>query len=198
MAINRNKIIEDLSQIKVVGNKDGLIESFNVYVNQLPTTFWNGFAERLTMKAPPDLLPSVEYLLVNAGQECGYFTGNGIMTSEEWNAIVAPMVETPEDALAGAFAVLTAFGWAKSEIVELEPGKRMVVRAYDYYESDVVTIGVSSKKSAYMLRGICSAFMSLAYNGFSKDGSKIHDYKCTQVKGIECGDNYGEFIVEKA
>ena len=42
------------------------------------------------------------------------------------------MIENaPEDVLHGAFAVFTAWGWAKAEIVELDPGKRMVVRAYD-------------------------------------------------------------------
>jgi hypothetical protein len=37
-------------------------------------------------------LEAVEYLLVNAGHECGYHTGYGIITSEEWKRVVAPMV----------------------------------------------------------------------------------------------------------
>jgi hypothetical protein len=56
MAINRKKIIDEMSKIKVVGDENGLIEGFNVLVNQLPADFWNGFAERLTNKVSPDLL----------------------------------------------------------------------------------------------------------------------------------------------
>jgi hypothetical protein len=198
MAINRKKIIQDMSKIEVLGGENGIIEAYGVFVNQLPTNFWIEFSERLTSKSSTDLLPDVEMLLVNAGQECGYHTGYGIITSEEWKSIVQPMVENVEDVLHGAFAVFTAWGWAKSEIAELIPGKKMVIRAYDYYESDIVKYGKNNKMSAYMIRGVSAAFMALAYSGeYAKDGSKVHDFTCKQVKGIECGDDYGEFIVEK-
>ena len=200
MAIDRKKVIEDMSKIKVVANENGMIEAFNVFVNQLPASFWSGFGERLSGKVEPDLLEATEYLLVNAAHECGYHTGYGIITSEEWNAIVKPMVEkVPEDILHGAFAVFTAWGWAMAEITELVPGEKMVVRAYDYYESDVVKYGSGSKMSAYMIRGVCGAFMDLAYGGdYDKTGKTgLHSFTCEQVKGIECGDDYGEFVVTR-
>ena len=199
MAINRKEIIENMSKIEVLGGENGLIEAFGVFVNQLPTNFWNGFAEQLTAKTDPDLLPSIEALLVNAAQECGYHTGHGIITSEEWKAIVDPMVENAEDVLHGAFAVFTAWGWAHAEIVELIPEEKMVIRAYDYYESDPVLYGHTDKHSAYMIRGVSAGFMSLAYAGeYTPDGSNAIVYKCEQVKGIENGDDYGEFVVTKA
>jgi hypothetical protein len=37
----------------------------------------------------------------------------------------------------------------------------------------------------------------LIHHYINSDGSKVHDFTCKQVKGIECGDDYGEFIVEK-
>ena len=199
MAIDRKKVIEDLSSIEVQGGENGIIDAFGVLVNQLPTNFWNSFAERLVMKTDPDLMDSVEYLLVNAAQECGYHTGYGIITSEEWNAVVKPMVESVEDVLEGAFAVFTAWGWAKCEIVELIPGEKMVIRAYDYYEADVVRYGKSMRKCSYMLRGVSAAFMALAYSGdYDKSGKKCNDFTCEQTKGIECGDDYAEFVVTKA
>lgn len=201
MAINRKKIIEDMSKVQVESNEEGIIEGFNVMVNQLPATFWNSFAERLTSKVHPDLMEPTEFLLVNAAQECGYHTGYGIITSEEWNNIVGPMIEkAPEDILHGAYAVFTAWGWANSEIIELIPGQKMVIRAYNYYESDVVKYGKSSKMSAYMIRGVSAAFMALAYGGPYGTNNKeaIYKFKCEQVKGIECGDDYGEFIVTPA
>lgn len=196
MAINRKQIIDNLSQVEVLGNETGLIPAFGVFINQLPARFWNSFAERLTRKVPPDLLEAAEYLLVNAAHECGYHTGYGIITSEEWKAVVAPMVEKiPEDILHGAFAVLAAFGWAKAEIVELVPGERMVVRAIDYYEADSNPFGASNKPSAYMLRGVSAAFMDLAYGTPYPNGLKT--FECVQVKGIECGDDYAEFVITK-
>ena len=201
MGINRKQIISAMSKINVLGNEDGLIPAFNVFVNMMPAKLWNSFAERLTRKVPPNMLEVAEYLLVNAAHECGYHTGYGIITSNEWKAVVEPMIESvPEDVLHGAFAVFTAWGWAKSEIIELVPGKKMVVRAYDYYESDVVSHGYSNKKSAYMIRGVSSAFMDLAYGGAYDPTGKtgLRTFKCDQVKGIECGDEYGEFVVTRA
>lgn len=200
MAINRTKIIDQMSQIEILPDENGIIEGYNVLVTQLPTTFWNSFAERLTAKASEDMLEAKEYLLYNAAHECGYHTGYGIITSDEWNAVVAPMIENaPEDVLHGAYAVFTAWGWADSEIAELTPGEKMVVRAYDYYESDVVRYGTSKKMSAYMIAGVSAAFMELAYAGdYDPKGKPIGTFVCKQVKGIECGDSYAEFVVTKA
>lgn len=201
MAIDRKKIIQDMSKINLVGNEEGLIPACGVLVNQLPTDFWNGFAEKLTHSVSDDLYDVAKFLLQNAGQECGYHTGWGIINSEEWKAIVAPMLENiPEDILHGAFAVFTAWGWAHSEIIELVPNEKMVVRAYDYYESDVIKYGTSNYLTAYMISGVSAAFMDLAYGGAYDPTGKtgLKTFKCEQVKGIERGDDYGEFVVTKA
>jgi hypothetical protein len=197
MSIQRNTIIEAMSQVKVEATDDGLIPAFNVFVTQAPTALWNNFADLITHSVAPELRQAAEALLENAAHECGYHTGYGIITSEEWAAVVGPMIEKqPEDILHGAFAVFTAWGWAKAEIVELVPGERMVVRAYDYYEADVVERGKSAWKSAYMIQGVSAAFMDLAYGKPYPNG--LRTFKCEQTKGIECGDDYGEFVVTKA
>jgi hypothetical protein len=149
---------------------------------------------------PEDLVEAAEGLLVNAAHECGYHTGYGIITSDEWKKVVTPMIENdPEDVLHGAFAIFTAWGWAQSEVIEIVPKKKMVVRAYDYYESDVMVYGKAARPSAYMIQGVAAAFMDLAYGGkYDPKGKKgIRTFKCEQTKGIEIGDNYGEFIVTK-
>jgi hypothetical protein len=197
MAIDRKKIIEDMSKVSVIGDEDGLIPAFGVFVNQLPADFWNGFADKLTNSVPSELREVAAALLENAAHECGYHTGYGIITSEEWKAVVEPMIENaPEDVLHGAFAVFTAWGWAKSEVVELIPGEKMVIRAYDYYESDVVEYGQADHMTAHMIRGVSAAFMDLAYGGEYPNG--MGAFQCEQVKGIEVGDDYGEFVVTKA
>jgi hypothetical protein len=201
MAINRKKIIEEMSKVKVLGNEEGMIPAFGVYVQQLPGEFWNGFARRIVNSVPEDLIGVAEGLLVNAAHECGYHTGYGIITSDEWKSVVAPMIEkAPEDVLHGAFAIFTAWGWAQSEVVEIIPAEKMVVRAYEYYESDVMLYGKAKRPSAYMIQGVAAAFMDLAYGGdYDPTGQKgLRTFKCEQTKGIEIGDDYGEFVVTKA
>ncbi len=200
MAIDRKKIIDQMSQIDILPDENGIIEGYNVLMTQMPTTFWNGFAERLTSKTSADMLEAKEYLLYNAAHECGYHTGYGIISSDEWHAVVKPMVEKmPEDVLHGAFAVFTAWGWADSEIIELVPGEKMIARAYDYYEADIARYGRSGKLSTYMIAGVCAGFMELAYAGpYDPEGRPIGTFECKQVKGIECGDAYAEFVVTRA
>lgn len=203
MGINRQKVIDDMSKVKAVPNQEGLIPAFNVLINQWPAEFWNEFSKRMVEAVDEDITEAVEDLLVNAAHECGYHTGYGIITSKEWEAIVAPMVEKTEDVLHGAFAVFTAWGWANSEIVEIIPEKKMVVRASDYYESDIkekYPNKIAPHLFAYMIRGVCAAFMDLAYGGEynPKGETGLYTYRCKQTKGIEIGDEYGEFIVEKA
>ncbi|MBI5512030.1 MAG: hypothetical protein HY903_25000 [Deltaproteobacteria bacterium] len=198
MTIDRKVVIESLSKIKVQGNQDGLIPGFGVLVNQLPASLWNNFADMLTNSVGPDMLEPAQYLLRWAGNECGYHTGYGIITSEEWKAVVQPMItKQPDDILHGAFAIFSAWGWAQCEIVELVAAEKMVVRAYDYYESDIVLKGQSRVMSAYMLEGVCAAFFDLAY-GKKPYPDGLGTFVCTQTKGIECGDDYGEFVVTRA
>jgi len=201
MSVDRNVVIDAMSQVKSESNDEGLIPAFNVLVTQAPTSRWNNFADLITNSVDPELKPAAEALLENAAHECGYHTGYGIITSEEFDAICNPMIQNPpEDVLHAAFAVFTAWGWAKSEVVELIPGEKMVVRAYDYYESDVVQRGTLNGPCAYMIQGVSAAFMDLAYGGeYDPSGQTgMRTFKCEQVKGIECGDEYGEFVVTLA
>ncbi|MCL1851436.1 MAG: hypothetical protein FWF88_00170 [Peptococcaceae bacterium] len=201
MAIDRERIINELSKLDVKGDHTGLINGFGVFIQQLPAMIWTMFSERLTRAVPEDLLETAEWLLVDAAHECGYHTGYGIITSEEWKAVVEPMIENaPEDILHGAFAVFSAWGWAKAVIQELVPGEKMVIRADDYYEADVVEYGQSGKMSAYTLTGVAAAFMDLAYGGnYDPTGvTGLNTFMGKQTKGIECGDEYGEIVVTRA
>jgi hypothetical protein len=194
MTVQRNVVVEQLAELKksLLGDEDGLIPGFNVLGNQLPTSFWNTFASRLVEAASPEQKADVEKALINCAYECGYHTGYGIITSEEFKAVVMPMVtEGAKDVLRGAFAVFTAWGWAKSGIVQLQDGQRMVIRCQDYYEAD----GTKGALRAYMLRGICKAFMDLAYSAPYPDG--MGGFECEQTLGIEAGAPYGEFVITK-
>ena len=45
MTINRDKVIDDLSQIEITGADNGLIDGYNVFVTQLPANFCNMHAK---------------------------------------------------------------------------------------------------------------------------------------------------------
>lgn len=193
MTVMRDKVVKDLVKVEVEANEDGLIPEFNVLVNQLPTAFWDEFADRIIAAAPADRHAAIEADLVECAHECGYHTGYGIITSEEFKSIVMPMVtEGAKDVLRGAYAVLTAWGWAKSGIVQIVEGEKMTIRATDYYEADGHK---SDRKVAFMIRGISTAFFELAYGEPYPNG--MGKYQCDQLKGIECGDPFGEFVVTK-
>ncbi len=197
MAIDRKKAVADLSQIKVKGNADGLIPAFGVLVQFLPTNFWNTFTEKLLKAAGDAHFEKVAQGLENAAGECGYHTGWGIINSEEFNAIVGPMIEKkPEDVLHGAFAVFTGWGWANAEIVELVPNQRMVIHAHNYYECEIADTFRTSKPIAFMIRGVSRAFMDIAYGSPYPNG--YGTFKCEQTRGIELGHPYGEFIITRA
>jgi hypothetical protein len=192
MTVMRDTVVKSLAKINVQGDENGLIPEYEVLVNLLPVSLLNTFTERIMAAAPADRKADVEAGLVRAAYECGYHTGCGIITSDIFNDVVMPMVtEGEKDILRGAYAAFTAWGWAKSGIVQLKEGEKMIIRAFDYYEADIGGEGLR----AYMLRGLSQAFFDLAYADPYPDG--MDTYVCHQTKGIEVGDPYGEFVVTK-
>ncbi|MEW6263987.1 MAG: hypothetical protein AB1641_13005 [Thermodesulfobacteriota bacterium] len=189
MTVQRDVVVKKLASIKIESH-EGIIAGFNVLVNFLPVTFWNIFAQRILEAVPPEKIEEVKAGLIRCANECGYHTGFGIITSDEFKAVVDPMItEGAKDVLRGAFAVFTAWGWAKSGIVQIKEAEKMVVRAVDYYEAD----GKPGEKRAFMIQGVSAAFFDLAYGAPYPDG--LGKFECDQVAGIECGDPFGEFVV---
>ena len=192
MTVMRDQVVKQLVQVEAKPNDNGLIPGFNVLVNQLPWTFWTTVAERMMAIAPPPRKGDMEDALVRCAYECGYHTGYGIITSPEFESVVMPMVtEGAKDVLRGAYAVFTAWGWAKSGIVQVKEGESMTIRAVDYYEADSGGEG----KRAYMIRGVSSAFMELAYAAPYPNG--MDTFQAEQTRGMEVGDQFGEFVVSK-
>jgi hypothetical protein len=192
MTVMRDTVVKSLAKVKVQGDENGLIPEYDVLVNLLPVNLLNTFSERMMAAAPAEKKAVVEEGLVRAAYECGYHTGCGIITSDIFNDVVLPMVtEGEKDILRGAYAAFTAWGWAKSGIVQLKEGEKMVIRANDYYEAESRGEGLR----AYMIRGLSQAFFELTYSDPYPDG--MDTFVCQQTKGIELGDPYGEFVVTK-
>ena len=55
MAIEREKVIDQMSKVSAEANEDGLIPAFNVLVNQWPAKFWNEFSKRMVEAVDDDI-----------------------------------------------------------------------------------------------------------------------------------------------
>lgn len=193
MAIDGHKVINELSSKHTQRNRKGGISAFGAMVSQLPVTFWNGFTDRFLKAAGDGHIDAAEALLEDAAADYGYHTGQSLVTSKEFKAVGnSSPARNPEDILQGVFSILASWGWADAEIVELIPDEKMVVRTHEYYESEVNN---PKRPFAYLMRGVSRGLMDLAYGspypkGFGK-------FKCTQTRGIEIGDKYGEFVVTR-
>ena len=192
MTVQRDVVVKKLVGVQKP-REEGLIIGYNgVLMSYLPVAFWNNFTDRIIKAVPPEKKAEVKADLVKSSQEYGYHTGHDIIASEVFRSIVEPMAtEGPKDTLRGAFAVLTAGGWAKCGIVQIKENERMVVRVLDYYESE----GEQGELRGFMMQGISAAFFDLAYGGSYPDG--LGKSECTQVAGLECGDSFSEFVVTK-
>jgi hypothetical protein len=205
MAVNEQVIIKGVRSLKVEGDSSGLIQAFDVYLTNFYTDFWNDFSfefeKAIIDSQGKDFEEVVSGLLIIAAEDCGCNTFNGIMNSNEWKGLVAPMVENNEDKIYALNAVQNALGWGKIEVTELIPGEKLVLKIHSCYEADgyLKKYGKAKSGKCYMLTGVAAAFMELVYNGVKKHPSDLVDqmFFAQQVKGIEMGDAYGEIVATR-
>jgi predicted hydrocarbon binding protein len=198
VAIDGQKIIHAVMEGSRYRDAKGIIPLFGVYLSLFSVRYYNklSFEFETTIK---DTNPyNAETLLTDAAQECGYATFHGIRNSREWEEIVLPMIEKPEDQLEGFVAVAVAFGWGDLQIVELVPNERLVVRANESYEATgyLESYGFSNSSKCYMLRGVCGAFMDLIYGEAYPEG--CFTFSAIEEKCRAKGDKFCEFVVKKS
>ncbi len=196
MAIDGTKIIHAVMEGSKIRESKGIIPLFGVYLSLFSVKYYNSLS--FDFEKEMGLTREAETLLVEAAQECGYATFQGIQNSWEWEQVVSPMIETKEDHISGFAAVAVAFGWGDLEINALIPGKKLVVRVSDSYEASgyLEQYGVSKSGKCYMLRGVAGAFMDLLYGGHYPDG--CFTFCATESLCRAKGDEYCEFIAAKS
>ena len=196
MAIDGTKIIHAVMEGSKIRESKGIIPLFGVYLSLFSVNYYN----RLSFDFEKEMgsTREAETLLIEAAQECGYATFQGIRNSWEWEQIVTPMLETKEDHISGFAAVAVAFGWGDLEINSLIPEKNLVIHVSDSYEAAgyLEQHGLSESGKCYMLRGVTGAFMDLLYGEDYPDG-------CFTFSAVESlcrakGDEYCEFIARKS
>jgi len=194
----------------MVGNEDGLIPAFGVYLVRTQSDYINRlqfeFAKAMSDVAGEYGETLAGELLMEAGHACGFFTYGGIMNSIEWEGAVKPYLKTKEDWIKGLAAIVNTMGWGYHTAVELSE-KRAIFRNYNDFEdlSYMRMYGTNKHPIHWANSGGFTGLMQLVYNTDIVNGEKIETeegframrrskvgYKTKMTKGISCGDDYLE------
>lgn len=164
--IDRNAIIQAVSSLPVYGNNEGLIPAFNVYLANMPQDIYNLMT--INFIAQMDSLGLKQEaidLLVEDAETCALNTFQGIWRSDEWAALIKPMIKENTDNLFGLVAVANALGWGKILVKEHTEANTLELISNNGYEA--VGAFEHSKNqcsnSCYMLTGVSKGLMELIY-----------------------------------
>lgn len=198
MAIDGKKIIHAVMEGSRIRDAKGIVPLFGVYLSLFSVQYYNRLSFEFERKLSERGNPEAETLLVQAAQECGYATFQGIRNSWEWGEIVAPMIAAPEDQIFGFTAVAMAFGWGNMEVRDLVPGERLIVHVNDSYEADgyLKLYGQARSGKCYMLRGVTAAFMDLLYGEAYPEG--CFAFSAEEPRCRAKGDPSCEFVAKRS
>ncbi len=198
MAIDIRKIIHAVMEGSKIRESKGIIPLFGVYLSLVSVSYYNRLSVDFEIKMGKAREAEAQALLIEAAQECGYATFQGIRNSWEWEQVVAPMIENEEDQIFGFAAVAVAFGWGDLAVKELIPAEKLVIRVGDSYEARgyLEHSAPAKKGKCYMLRGVTGAFMDLIYGGDYPDG--LYAFSADESHCRAKGDHYCEFIAKKS
>ncbi|MGV2831830.1 V4R domain-containing protein [Myxosarcina sp. GI1(2024)] len=164
--INEQKIIDALVEMPFVGNEEGLIPAFYVYLANTPADFYNLICIRfLEAMQQENLYTTAKELLLFAGEVCALNTLRGILISPEWFELIAPMIEEAADCLYGLIAVTNALGWGNWHVLEYKPEETLKLEALNGYEAlgYLQYRGKADTPQCLMLTGVAAGIMELIH-----------------------------------
>ena len=196
--IDEQKIIDALVEMPFIGNEQGLIPAFNVYLANTPADFYNLICIRfLEAMQQANLYSTAKELLLFAGEVCALNTLRGILISPEWYELIAPMVESETDCLYGLIAVTNALGWGNWHILEYEPEESLKLEALNGYEAlgYIEYQGQSQTSQCLMLTGVSTGIMELMH-GEGTVEERVGTYASEETSCMCCGQSSCVFEVE--
>jgi hypothetical protein len=198
VTIDVSKIIHAVMEGSKIRESKGIIPIFGVYLSLFSVNYYNRLSFDFEVKMGRQREDEAKTLLIEAAQECGYATFQGIRDSWEWEQVVAPMVENKVDHIFGFVAVAVAFGWGDLAVEELVAGEKLVLRASDSYEAGgyLEQYGHAESEKCYMLRGVTAAFMDLVYGGDYPDS--CFTFAAQEPRCRVKGDPYCEFVARRS
>ncbi|APR80004.1 Hypothetical protein A7982_05351 [Minicystis rosea] len=214
MAIREREIIEAVTGLSLAGNEEGLIPAFGLYLTKHFADYYNRISYALLgdyNRRAPELAEDARELLVEAGHVCAFNTFGGIMTSVEWDAVVAPMIETPTDWVHGIVAVVNALGWGRWQVSALAPGERLVVQIDDGYEATghLRDYPRADGPRCFLATGGVAGIMNLVYQGdvtqrpvfdeayYLEVFRNPRSFRAREVRCLAMGDPCCEIVAER-
>lgn len=211
--VDEDLIVGAVSQLPLLGNEEGLIPAFGVYLTRMYADYYNKISFRFEeeMKKVTGTYDLPKELLIEAGHICAFNTFGGIMVSDEWYALIKPMLESREDWVHGIVSVINCLGWGVWRVEELIPNEKLVIRVYQDYESlgYLKWFGKSDHSISYLMSGGCKGLMGLLYHGDITSKPKLtkeyyaelfysgSPFESTQTKCLAMGDEYSEIVVTR-
>lgn len=198
MAIDGSKIIHAIMEGSLIRDAKGIIPLFGVYLSLFFVKYYNKLSFDFEKKMGKGKEDEAMKLLIEASQECGYATFQGIRNSFEWSEIVGPMIDKKEDQIFGFTAVAVAFGWGDLIVKELIPAEKLLIQVSDSYEATgyIQSYGSASSGKCYMLRGVTGAFMDLLYGDDYPHG--LFTFSAEEPLCRAKGDHYCEFVARRS
>lgn len=170
MSIDNDTIVSAVSSLEIVGNEDGLIPAFGLYLTRHYADYYNrvSFAFLHAMeRRGPEHAAKARADLIETGHVCGFNTMGGIMLSDEWEAVVEPMIETRQDWIRGIVGVINALGWGAWGIDHLDDHE-LKVSCANSYESNGYLRDYPERSAGgicFLATGVVSSLMNLIFHG---------------------------------
>ncbi|MBL6448002.1 hypothetical protein JMN32_16920 [Fulvivirga sp. 29W222] len=188
----------------------GLIDAFGVLLTRHYANYYcnisYGFLDLFTTQMGIDQIEIAKELMTEAGHVCAFNTFGGIMQSNEWNAMIKPMLSSKEDWIHGITAVVNSFGWGFWEIQELTDEK-IIMKITGGYEANAYLGRYKEKPSipiSFLASGGVAGLMNLVYvldlpgrtpvtldeNLYREISNKPEFFKAKQLKCRALGDEF--------
>jgi len=197
--IDSGAIIDALVGMPIHGNTEGLIPAFGVYLASTPADFYNriclDFVEAMSKIG---LGKNARKLLVYDAETCAMNTFRGIMSSPEWEGLVAPMVKEYDDNLFGIVSVSNALGWGNWHVTAHKSGTTARIESFNGYEAigHLEYAGAATQPSCLMLTGVAAGIMELVYSKGSVQ-DRFGTFASAEQECIACKSGSCVFQVEK-
>ncbi|MCS7188188.1 MAG: hypothetical protein RMJ66_06665 [Bacteroidia bacterium] len=158
----------------------GLIEAFGVVLTRLPGNYYTLISERhfqrMIQVVGEEVRQVVLDMLIESGHVCAFNTLGGIMQSAEWDAVVRPYLDTPEDWIYGISAVLPAIGWGIVECSQRPSAQAWNLCLRNWYETTALAALPSpALDHSPFAKGLFAGIMALVYKAGIAEKSLTFD-----------------------
>ncbi|RMG32458.1 MAG: hypothetical protein D6732_13450 [Methanobacteriota archaeon] len=181
--IDMDYVTQQFSKAEITNDENGLIPAFGVYLTKIQGDYYAEISfefEKMfgdLMQNDPEVIEAARQLLIEAGHVCGFNTFGGIMKSDEFEAVVVPLIEEREDWVRGMVAVINVLGWGVYKIIEVSEEK-LIIEIKNSYEGDAYLrrYGTHAESpKCYLALGASIALMSLVFHADISQKPELDD-----------------------